>query len=208
VISDKTVPSPSAKLQTTLLKLGQRILWSSGIVREYGETENTWHARARPRRLDGNQMFCLLGAHPTDTPITTLGYDIHQLPRSFPDFSMLSIVPIIVSAAHSGWAVRHSCQSLARQSLRWEIRSRPSFPTSNANPAERSGCLVADKSYHGHYAPPLDYKFRIYISGQRRGLTDVTKRDIRRRSAVEPVIGHLKDDHRMGRNYFASEVLA
>lgn len=120
VISDKTMPSPSAKLQTTLLKLGQRILWSSGIVREYGETENTWHARARPRRLDGNQMFCLLGAHPTDTPISTLGYDIPQLPRFFPDFSMLSIVLIIVSAAHSGWAVRHPCQSLARQSLRWE----------------------------------------------------------------------------------------
>ena len=24
---------------------------------------------------------------------------------------------------------------------------------------------------------------------------------MRRRAAVEPVIGHLKDDHRMGRNY-------
>src|SRR5258708_38595589 len=26
---------------------------------------------------------------------------------------------------------------------------------------------------------------------------------MRRRSAVEPVIGHLKDEHRMGRNYLA-----
>jgi transposase, IS5 family len=26
---------------------------------------------------------------------------------------------------------------------------------------------------------------------------------MKRRSAVEPVIGHLKDDHRMGRNYLA-----
>src|SRR6266851_1849339 len=27
--------------------------------------------------------------------------------------------------------------------------------------------------------------------------------EMRRRSAVEPVIGHLKDEHRMGRNYLA-----
>ena len=26
---------------------------------------------------------------------------------------------------------------------------------------------------------------------------------MRRRAAVEPVIGHLKEDHRMGRNYLA-----
>ena len=60
--------------------------------------------------------------------------------------------------------------------------------------------LVADKGYRGHNAPP-DYKFKIYISGQKRGVTDTIKRDLRRRSAVEPVIGHLKEDHRMGRNH-------
>ena len=27
------------------------------------------------------------------------------------------------------------------------------------------------------------------------------KRELRRRAAVEPVIGHLKAEHRMGRNY-------
>jgi len=64
--------------------------------------------------------------------------------------------------------------------------------------------LVVDKGYRGHNAP-ANYKFRIYISGQKRGLTDAIKRDLRRRSAVEPVIGHLKDDHRMGRNYLAGE---
>ena len=29
------------------------------------------------------------------------------------------------------------------------------------------------------------------------------RREMRRRAAIEPVIGHLKDDHRMGRNYLA-----
>ena len=32
-------------------------------------------------------------------------------------------------------------------------------------------------------------------------MTPKIKREMRRRSAVEPVIGHLKSEHRMGRNY-------
>jgi transposase, IS5 family len=60
--------------------------------------------------------------------------------------------------------------------------------------------ILADKGYRGHNAPP-DYKFRVFISGQKRGVTPKIKRELRRRSAVEPVIGHLKAEHRMGRNY-------
>ena len=40
-------------------------------------------------------------------------------------------------------------------------------------------------------------------SPARRGVTPQIKRELRRRSAVEPVIGHLKAEHRMGRNYLA-----
>ena len=32
-------------------------------------------------------------------------------------------------------------------------------------------------------------------------MTPQIKRELRRRSAVEPVISHLKAEHRMGRNY-------
>ena len=60
--------------------------------------------------------------------------------------------------------------------------------------------ILADKGYRGHNAPP-DYKFRVFLSGQKRGVTPTIKRELRRRSAVEPVIGHLKAEHRMGRNY-------
>jgi transposase, IS5 family len=60
--------------------------------------------------------------------------------------------------------------------------------------------ILTDKGYRGHNAPP-DYRFRVFISGQRRGVTPRIKRELRRRSAVEPVIGHLKAEHRMGRNY-------
>jgi transposase, IS5 family len=60
--------------------------------------------------------------------------------------------------------------------------------------------LIADKGYRGHNAPP-DYKFRVFTSGQKRRMTPQIKRELRRRSAIEPVIGHLKSEHRMGRNY-------
>ena len=38
---------------------------------------------------------------------------------------------------------------------------------------------------------------------QMRRMTETIKRKMRRRSAVEPVIGHLKAEHRMGRNHLA-----
>ena len=60
--------------------------------------------------------------------------------------------------------------------------------------------ILADKGYRGHNAPP-DYQFRVFTSGQKRRMTPKIKRELRRRSAVEPVIGHLKSDHRMDRNY-------
>src|SRR5580692_7188158 len=62
--------------------------------------------------------------------------------------------------------------------------------------------IVADRGYRGHNAPP-GHKFKVYISGQRRRVTETIKRELRRRSAVEPVIGHAKSEHRMGRNYLA-----
>lgn len=57
----------------------------------------------------------------------------------------------------------------------------------------------ADKGYRGHNAPP-DYKFRVIIAGQRRRMTPKIKRDMRRWSAVEPVIGPRKAEPRIGRN--------
>jgi transposase, IS5 family len=62
--------------------------------------------------------------------------------------------------------------------------------------------IIADAGYRGHNAPP-DHKFKVYTAGQRRRVNQQIKREFKRRAAIEPVIGHLKDDHRMGRNYLA-----
>ena len=58
---------------------------------------------------------------------------------------------------------------------------------------------ITDAGYRGHNAPP-DHKFKVYTTGQKRRLTPQIKREFKRRAAIEPVIGHLKENHRMGRN--------
>jgi IS5 family transposase len=62
--------------------------------------------------------------------------------------------------------------------------------------------ILADAGYRGHNAP-LSHKFKVFTSGQKRRMTPAIKREMRRRSAVEPVIGHIKNGHRMDRNYLA-----
>jgi IS5 family transposase len=62
--------------------------------------------------------------------------------------------------------------------------------------------LHADAGYRGHNAPS-EYKFKVYTSRQKRRVTPAIKREMKRRSAIEPVIGHTKNEHRMDRNYLA-----
>jgi IS5 family transposase len=58
--------------------------------------------------------------------------------------------------------------------------------------------VYVDKGYRGHDAPrPL----RVFLSGQKRGVFGAIKRELRRRAAIEAVIGHLKVDGHMGRNF-------
>ena len=50
----------------------------------------------------------------------------------------------------------------------------------------------------GHDAPDPR---RVFISGQKRGVFGVIKRELRRRSAIEPLIGHMKEQGHLGRCY-------
>jgi transposase, IS5 family len=58
--------------------------------------------------------------------------------------------------------------------------------------------IHVDKGYRGHNHR---HKFRVWITGQARRVTQSIRREMKRRAAVEPVIGHLKAEHRLGRNY-------
>ncbi|RWF05576.1 MAG: hypothetical protein EOS81_04275 [Mesorhizobium sp.] len=48
-------------------------------------------------------------------------------------------------------------------------------------------------------------KLRFVTSGQKRRVIPAIKRQMRRRSTIEPVIGRIKPGHRMGRNYLAGQ---
>lgn len=65
-----------------------------------------------------------------------------------------------------------------------------------------TGCEIerayVDKGYRGH---DTENPRRVFISGQKRGVFGVIKRELRRRSAIEPVIGHMKADGHLGRCY-------
>ena len=69
-----------------------------------------------------------------------------------------------------------------------------------AHGAKISGVAIkrafVDRGYKGHGVQEND----VYISGQRRGMTWSLKRELKRRSAIEPHIGHMKSDGKLGRN--------
>jgi len=55
---------------------------------------------------------------------------------------------------------------------------------------------IVDKGYQGVEVPNT----QILRSGQKRGITRTLRKMIKRRSAIEPTIGHMKMDGRLGRN--------
>ena len=59
--------------------------------------------------------------------------------------------------------------------------------------------VFVDRGYRGHGIEPTTGT-AVFISGQRRGTTRALKRALRRRSAIEPTIGHMKTDGRLSRS--------
>lgn len=53
-----------------------------------------------------------------------------------------------------------------------------------------------DRGYKGHGVEGCE----VYISGQRRGITKAVKKQLKRRSAIEPHIGHMKSEGNLRRN--------
>lgn len=67
--------------------------------------------------------------------------------------------------------------------------------TLTGRPIERA---YVDKGYRGHDA---ESPRRVFISGQKRGVLGSINRELRRRSAIEPIIGHMKAEGHLGRCY-------
>lgn len=59
--------------------------------------------------------------------------------------------------------------------------------------------VFVDKGYKGSQKDNMDV--RVHISGTRRGKTKRELKLLKRRSAIEPIIGHTKSGNRLGRNF-------
>ncbi|SFH48493.1 transposase, IS5 family [Palleronia marisminoris] len=59
----------------------------------------------------------------------------------------------------------------------------------------RPNLAVVDRGYRGHGVETT----RVLISGTRKGMTPTLTKLLRRRSAIEPEIGHMKTDGRLTR---------
>jgi IS5 family transposase len=65
--------------------------------------------------------------------------------------------------------------------------------------------VFVDRSYKGHGYQGSE---EVYVCGpgMGRGLASSLRRWFKRRSAIEPIIGHMKSDGRLGRNYLMGKV--
>jgi hypothetical protein len=83
-----------------------------------------------------------------------------------------------------------------------EINSSGIIPSPIDQNPKLTGCAIerayVDKGYRGHGAAN---PHRVFVSGQKRGVFGIIKRELRRRSAIEAVIGHMKTDGHLGRCY-------
>jgi len=59
----------------------------------------------------------------------------------------------------------------------------------------RPDMAFVDRGYRGHGVETV----KVFISGARRGVTRTIAKLLRRRSAIEPMIGHMKNDGRLTR---------
>jgi IS5 family transposase len=107
------------------------------------------------------------------------------------------------------FGVKVSVATTLKEGLVVGMRSMPGNPYDGhtlAEQLEQVGILtgmdrpphtaIVDKGYRGVEVEGV----RILRSGQRRGITKALKAMIDRRSAIEPAIGHMKMDGRLGRN--------
>lgn len=62
--------------------------------------------------------------------------------------------------------------------------------------------IYVDRGYRGH---SYEGEASVMLSGHKRGLSSQMKRELKRRSAIEATIGHMKTDGRLDRNFLKGQ---
>lgn len=144
------------------------------------------------KRQDGPKIYSL---HAPEVECIAKG----KVHRPY-EFGVKASVAATLNPCAGGQFITHACALPGRpydgHTLEQVI---PAMEDITAQTLQRAVC---DRGYRGHKHPP-GYKFKIFIQGQKQRATPDIKRELKRRSAIEPVIGHLKSDHRMARNFLA-----
>ena len=69
---------------------------------------------------------------------------------------------------------------------------------------QRPQQAFVDQGYKGKNNYPDDVE--IMVAGRKKKTTPTLAKYFKRRSAIEPIIGHIKTDHRMGRNFLLGKI--
>jgi hypothetical protein len=93
-----------------------------------------------------------------------------------------------------GVRLRQSCLRIAKHAAMMAGR----YAHAKQFNRHRRELRILRTRYRGHDA---QNPRRVFISGQKRGVFGAIKCELRRRSAIEPVIGHLKAEGHLGRCY-------
>lgn len=90
---------------------------------------------------------------------------------------------------------------LSSQALEKPLHDSATLSSSLSKAESLSGgniCTVfVDRGYRGHKVKDKE----VCISGQKKDLSPKLKKDLRHRSSIEPHIGHMKSDGKLGRNF-------
>ena len=100
----------------------------------------------------------------------------------------------------------HARQGASRQSLEPALgldprdghRLKPTVIDIENNTGLEVRRIHVDRDCRDHTYPN---RFRIFVTGQIKRTTAVIKREMKRRTAIDPVIGYVKAEHRTNRNY-------
>jgi IS5 family transposase len=63
--------------------------------------------------------------------------------------------------------------------------------------------VYVDRGYRGHGV--IQEGLKVWIAGAKRGVTVAIRKKLKRRNAIEPVIGHMKTDGRLARNFLKGQ---
>lgn len=172
------------------------------VARQLPELIAGWHNRSQQRIMSLMGRIQQLLQQRPDTPGKDKVYSIHA-----PEVECIG-----KGKARTPWefGVKVSIATTHKEGLVVGMRSMPGNPSDGHTLAETleqvsilTDCLpkeaFVDRGYRG--AQQWLKHTKVWISGQRRGVTLRIKKALRRRSSIEASIGHMKNEGRLRRNW-------